>query len=50
LVDIWSFGVIVLDMLVGIPHWLGYKGKVERNGKSIVKTGLFACKGRDLEK
>jgi hypothetical protein len=49
-VDIWSYGAIILDVLLGIPHWLSYKGKIERNGKSIIKMGLFACKGRELDK
>lgn len=50
MVDVWSFGAIVLDILVGVPHWLSYKGKITRSGKTVVKTGLFATKGRDLEK
>jgi hypothetical protein len=37
-------------MLVGIPHWLSYKGKIVRNGRAIVKFGLFANKGRELDK
>jgi hypothetical protein len=49
-VDIWSYGAIILDLLVGIPHWLSYKGKIMRNGRAQLKFGLFASKGRELDK
>jgi hypothetical protein len=49
-VDVWSYGAVILDMLVGIPHWLSYKGKIVKGGRVIVKTGLFATKGRELDK
>lgn len=43
-------GAIVLDILVGIPHWLSYKGKIIRDGKILIKYGLFAVKGREMDK
>lgn len=49
-VDVWSYGAIILDILQGIPNWLSYKGKVMRSGKPVLKYGIFAVKGRNLEK
>ena len=49
-VDIWSYGAVILDMICGIPHWLSYKGKIVKSGKTMVRTGLFSSKGRELDK
>ncbi len=46
----WSFAVVLLELLLGVPHWLGYKCRVVQYGKSIMKRGLFAVKGQDYEK
>lgn len=37
-------------MICGIPHWLSYKGKIVKGGRTIVRVGLFSSKGRELDK
>lgn len=32
-VDIWSFGVMILEMLVSCPLWMNYKAKTKLRGK-----------------
>ena len=50
-VDVWSLASIVLEILIGIPHWISYKCKVVgKKGKDVLKTGLFAVKGRTYDK
>lgn len=50
-VDVWSLASIVLEILIGIPHWISYKCKITgKKGKEILKTGLFAVKGRTYDK
>ena len=50
-VDVWSLASIVLEILIGIPHWISYKCKViGKKGKEVLKTGLFAVKGRCYDK
>mmetsp|Transcript_64860 Transcript_64860/g.74553 ORF Transcript_64860/g.74553 Transcript_64860/m.74553 type:complete len:570 (+) Transcript_64860:9-1718(+) len=45
--DMWSLGVIFLEMIVGIPCWLSFKGKIPGRGRSLFRTGVFAVTGRD---
>jgi serine/threonine protein kinase len=33
-IDIWSFGVIILEILIGFPIWMSYKGRTVRGQKS----------------
>lgn len=50
-VDVWSLASIILEILIGIPHWISYKCKVtNKKGKEVLKTGLFAVKGRTYDK
>lgn len=50
-VDIWSLASIILEILIGVPHWISYKCKVTgKKGKDVLKTGLFAVKGRTYDK
>lgn len=44
-IDVWSLGASLLEILTGIPHWLAYKCCVTYEGKSFIRTGLFATKG-----
>ena len=49
-VDMWSLGSILLEILTGVPLWMSLKCKAEINGKSSLKHGLFAVKGRAYDK
>lgn len=49
-VDIWSLGAIILEIIIGLPHWISYKCKVSRGGKDVFRQGFFSSKCRDLEK
>lgn len=49
-VDTWSLGAIILEIICGIPLWMNLRSKVEQNGKSVIKTGLFAVNGREYDK
>lgn len=50
-VDVWSLASIILEILIGVPHWISYKCKVtSKKGKDLLKTGLFAVKGRTYDK
>ena len=47
-IDIWSLGVIILEMLIGFPIWMSYKGRVIR-GKICsqnLMVGIFGVTGR----
>ncbi len=50
-IDVWSLGIIIIEILEGIPIWLNYKCKiVNAKGKEVYKSGLLATKGRDYIK
>ena len=41
-IDIWSLGVILMEMVIGYPIWMSYKGRIVRGEKSSgLMTGLF---------
>lgn len=44
-IDVWSLGAILLEMVIGFPLWLSYKGRIvkenEKDDSSICMTGLF---------
>ncbi len=46
-IDVWSLGTILLEILSGVPHWMGYKCRIvdRGTGKSSFKSGLFSVKG-----
>lgn len=46
----YESGAIILDIIHGVPNWLSYKGKIMRQGRPQIKYGLFAVKGRELNK
>ena len=35
-IDIWSFGIVLLELVIGFPFYMAYKGKIKRieTGKS----------------
>ena len=50
-VDIWSLGVIILEIMIGFPCWMSYKGRVVLHEYSTgVMTGIFGVQGRVTSK
>lgn len=45
-VDMWSLGCVVLEIIVGVPLWMSLPLLVPGDGKFLQKEGLFAVKGR----
>lgn len=47
----WSLGVILVEILTGIPVWMSYKCKLKTiNGKTLINTGLLGVQGREGSK
>ena len=46
--DVWSLGIIILDIVVGFPVWLSYKGRIVRGSLTspVVNAGVFGVQGR----
>ena len=49
-IDIWSFGISLLELCLCCPIWMSYKTKTMINGKIHYSMGYFGCKGRDENK
>ena len=49
-IDIWSFGISLLELCLCCPIWMSYKTKTIINGKINYSMGYFGCKGRDENK
>ena len=49
-IDIWSFGITLLELCLCCPIWMSYKSKITINGKSFYSLGYFGCRGRDGNK
>ena len=49
-IDIWSFGITLLELCLCCPIWMSYKSKVFINGKNYYTIGYFGCKGREGNK
>lgn len=48
IVDMWSLGSILVEILSGFPLWLSLKSRVTSvEGRSVVNYGLFGVAGRD---
>ena len=48
-IDIWSLGIVLLELVIGFPIYMAYKGKIKREetGKSsFLQTGLFSSTQR----
>ena len=45
-IDIWSLGSVILEIISGIPLWMSLKTLVTVKGKESIEYGLFAVKGR----
>jgi serine/threonine protein kinase len=44
--DVWSLGMIVLEVASGLPLWLSFKARVCRGTKQFKGKGLLAVSGR----
>ena len=49
-IDIWSFGITLLELCLCCPIWMSYKSKVIINDKIFYCLGYFGCKGREANK
>ena len=49
-IDVWSFGITLLELCLCCPIWMSYKSKISINGKSFHSFGYFGCRGRDGNK
>jgi dual specificity tyrosine-phosphorylation-regulated kinase 2/3/4 len=48
-IDVWSLGCVILEILSGIPLWMSLKTIVTKKGREKIEYGLFAVKGRYRE-
>ena len=49
-IDIWSFGITLLELCLCCPIWMSYKSKIVINSKTFYCLGYFGCRGRDSNK
>ena len=49
-IDIWSFGITLLELCLSCPIWMSYKSKIYINEKYYYTMGYFGCKGREGNK
>ena len=47
--DIWSLGMIWLELISGFPLWMSLKSKVTSRGRTVTSKGLLAVQGRDTQ-
>ena len=47
-IDMWSLGCIVLEIVSGVPLWMSVETRVEETGPKV--TGLFSAKNRVFAK
>ena len=46
--DVWSLGIILLEIVTGFPVWMSLKCRVSTaTGKSVLGSGLFGVQGRE---
>jgi len=40
-IDVWSLGIIILELMIGFPIYMSYKGRVAKVDKNkIIYSGL----------
>jgi dual specificity tyrosine-phosphorylation-regulated kinase 2/3/4 len=49
-IDVWSLGSVLLEIVSGIPLWMSLKTVVKRKNQEVIRYGLFAIKGRAFDK
>lgn len=47
-IDVWSLGCIILEIISGVPLWMSIETKIEDRAGRV--TGLFAVKNRVFSK
>lgn len=47
--DMWSAGMIVLEIISGVPLWMSLKSRTEKMGRMVLCRGLLAASARDPE-
>ena len=46
-IDIWSLGCVILEIISGVPLWMSLKTLVkDKKNQDVIEHGLFAVKGR----
>lgn len=42
-IDVWGFGCIILEMVIGFPIWMSFKGRIVRGNQtaSQLMVGVF---------
>lgn len=45
-IDVWSIGIIVIEILVGVPVWMNFKCRTSGSGKEQLTIGLFSSSSR----
>ena len=48
-IDIWSLGCVILEIIYGIPLWLNNKVLVKNHDKEVIEQGLFAVSNRAFD-
>ena len=49
--DVWSLGIILLEIVSGCPVWMSLKCRVQTvDGKSVLGSGLLGVAQRDQKK
>ncbi len=47
-IDVWSLGCIVLEIVTGVPLWMSLPTRIQDTG--VKSMGIFAVKGRIFQK
>ncbi len=50
MIDVWSLGSVLLEIVSGVPLWMSLKTIVRRKNQEVIRYGLFAIKGRAFDK
>jgi len=49
-IDVWSLGSVLLEIVSGVPLWMSLKTIVRKKNAEVIRYGLFAIKGRAFDK
>lgn len=45
-IDVWSIGIIVIEILIGVPVWMSFKCRASGSGREQMIIGLFSSTSR----